>query len=290
MSDDRRLGITVIAFVGSVFSPKYARARRQGPADPRDFCELNVALYGPGIDAWAMTHWPRRRTERTAERYRLGQSALRWTDTSLEIDINERQAPWPRALRGHVQIQTPQVFDTTVYLDRAQRHRWRPIAPTATFTAEFSHPATTFSGHAYVDSNEGDEPLERAFVGWNWSRSPLPDGSAAVLYDVLARGASRPEPRGWRFFPDGTRQPLNPPERHALPRGRWGMPRATRADAGGQPQLQATLTDAPFYTRSLLATRVEGETVSAMHESLSLDRFTQGWVQFLLPFRMRRQP
>jgi len=31
-----------------------------------------------------------------------------------------------------------------------------------------------------------------------------------------------------------------------------------------------------------------GESVTAMHESLSLDRFRARWVQMLLPFRMPR--
>jgi carotenoid 1,2-hydratase len=51
-----------------------------------------------------------------------------------------------------------------------------------------------------------------------------------------------------------------------------------------------TLVDAPFYARSVLNTRIAGQPVTAMHESLSLDRFSAGWVQALLPFRMPRVP
>jgi carotenoid 1,2-hydratase len=54
MSDDGRHGLTIIALIGSVFSPYYAWARRRGPTDPEHFCALNVALYG--VDkGWAMT-------------------------------------------------------------------------------------------------------------------------------------------------------------------------------------------------------------------------------------------
>jgi carotenoid 1,2-hydratase len=49
-----------------------------------------------------------------------------------------------------------------------------------------------------------------------------------------------------------------------------------------------TLTDAPFYARSLVRTRWLGEAVTAMHESLSLQRFDSAWVQAMLPFRMPR--
>ena len=48
LSDDGRHGLTVIAFIGSVFSPYYALARRRGAGDPLDHCALNVALYGAG--------------------------------------------------------------------------------------------------------------------------------------------------------------------------------------------------------------------------------------------------
>ena len=53
LSDDGRHGLTLIAFVGSVFSPYYARARRQAPTDPENHCAVNIAVYGPG-GRWAM--------------------------------------------------------------------------------------------------------------------------------------------------------------------------------------------------------------------------------------------
>ncbi len=45
LSDDGTNGITIIAFIGSVFSPYYALARRNGPADPLNHCAINVAIY-----------------------------------------------------------------------------------------------------------------------------------------------------------------------------------------------------------------------------------------------------
>jgi carotenoid 1,2-hydratase len=38
----------------------------------------------------------------------------------------------------------------------------------------------------------------------------------------------------------------------------------------------------------VLASRLGGDEVTAIHESLSLDRFRRRWVQMLLPFRMPR--
>ncbi len=36
VSDDGRFGVVIIAFVGSVFSPYYFRARQSGPTNPED--------------------------------------------------------------------------------------------------------------------------------------------------------------------------------------------------------------------------------------------------------------
>ena len=66
------------------------------------------------------------------------------------------------------------------------------------------------------------------------------------------------------------------------------MARGTRSDAGASLHVLRTLTDAPFYARSLLNTQLFGERATGMHESLSLTRFDTPWVQAMLPFRMPR--
>ncbi len=67
-SDDGRCGLTLIAFVGSVFSPFYAGARRRGRAEAIDHCAINVALYGD-TSRWAMTERDRGAVRRTAEQF-----------------------------------------------------------------------------------------------------------------------------------------------------------------------------------------------------------------------------
>jgi hypothetical protein len=52
LSDCGRYGLSVIAFVGSVFSPYYHWAGRR---DPDDHVCINVALYRPGGNRWSMT-------------------------------------------------------------------------------------------------------------------------------------------------------------------------------------------------------------------------------------------
>ncbi|HTW26804.1 MAG TPA: carotenoid 1,2-hydratase, partial [Acetobacteraceae bacterium] len=52
--DTARAPRSVIAFIGSVFSPYYAWARRRGAADPHAYCAVNVLLHGPAR-RWTMT-------------------------------------------------------------------------------------------------------------------------------------------------------------------------------------------------------------------------------------------
>jgi carotenoid 1,2-hydratase len=64
LSDDGRHGLTIIALLGSVFSPYYAWARQKGSVDPRAHVALNVALYGRPGARWSMTE---RSEEHTSE-------------------------------------------------------------------------------------------------------------------------------------------------------------------------------------------------------------------------------
>jgi carotenoid 1,2-hydratase len=54
------------------------------------------------------------------------------------------------------------------------------------------------------------------------------------------------------------------------------------------PTVIETLEDTPFYARSVIAGDLMGERVTAVHESLWMDRFTSPVVQAMLPFRMPR--
>ncbi|MFO1057933.1 MAG: hypothetical protein U1E53_13320 [Dongiaceae bacterium] len=141
---------------------------------------------------------------------------------------------------------------------------------------------------AYLDSNDGDEPLERAFPGWTWSRARV-GRDTAVLYDVARRDGSSLA-IATRFRADGGTEDFAPPPPAALPPSLWRIPRTTRADAGHPAAVRETVLDAPFYARSVLSSRLLGAPVTAMHESLSLDRFVQPWVQLMLPFRVPRRP
>ena len=57
---------------------------------------------------------------------------------------------------------------------------------------------------------------------------------------------------------------------------------------GGQARVVRTLVDAPFYSRSEIRTRLLGREATAVHESLSLDRFASPAMYAMLPFRVPR--
>jgi len=152
-----------------------------------------------------------------------------------------------------------------------------------------TRPALSWTGDGYLDTNDGDEPLEAGFRCWTWSRATLTGGRAAVLYDVVGADGPGP-PIALRFDRAGKAEPMDPPPPAALPATRiWRIPRATRGDAGTAPRVSRTLEDTPFYARSVVDTTIAGEATAAVHESLSLTRFARPWVRVLLPFRMPRR-
>ncbi|MEM9456439.1 MAG: carotenoid 1,2-hydratase [Myxococcota bacterium] len=273
--------------MGSVFSPTYFRARaRQLEPEPEDFCALNVAIYREGRKHWAFTEHPRPRVRRSHDRFDLGSSYVAWEDDELIVGIDERTAGLGMPMRGTVRVRPHHRFDRAMPLDPAERHHWWPVAPLCEIEVALDRPSLAFRGSGYHDTNFGREPLERGFSTWDWSRAELPEGTA-VLYDARPR-EGEPSERGLLYRHDGRLDTLEAAARYGLPRTGWGIDRATRADEGVAPRVERTLESTPFYARSLLKTMLCGHTVTAVHESVSLDRFAHPVVQRMLPFRIRR--
>jgi carotenoid 1,2-hydratase len=234
-----------------------------------------------------MTERRRGALTRSRDALAIGPSSLLWQDGALAIEFDEWAAPIPQRVRGRLRLQPAQIHAHDFHLDAEGRHRWRPIAPGASVTVELDRPHLAWSGHAYFDSNCGEEPLEDVFAGWHWSRMQLGDGSTAVMYDVQRRDGKALS-LALRFTPAGQVDWFRPPPRVVLPTTRWRIARTSRGEGSPGAQVARTLEDTPFYARSLLATRMNGEVAPTVHESLSLDRFRTRWVQRLLPFRMPR--
>jgi len=286
LSDDGSDALTVIAFVGSVFSPWYARARRHGMANPMDHCALNVALYRPRGRVWSFTERQRQKVCRDEAHFQIGPSSVAWNKDALEIRIDEVAAPLPRRMRGRIRL-TPENLNSRAFiLDSQGMHRWRPIAIDARVDVDLDEPSMRWSGRGYLDTNDGDRPLEADFIRWDWSRGSAA-GRGAILYDAVRRDGTR---HGFALEAgsDGQFRPGTMPKAVALPSTLWGVTRGTHADSGPTPKIARTLEDTPFYARSLLSTHLLGTPMIAMHESLDLDRFRSRWVQLLLPFRAPR--
>jgi carotenoid 1,2-hydratase len=286
MSDDGQFGLTLIAFVGSVFSPYYAWARKRPSADPDHFCALNVALYNRRSNRWCMTERGRRHSHRDAMQFNIGPSHLQWNGSSLDIEIDEVSVPIPRRVKGRIRLHPKQLFNFSTALDANERHRWGPLAPSARIEVDLSEPRQRWSGHAYLDSNEGDEPIENAFHQWDWSRSRLRDGSTAVIYDMQWPCESD-RVLSLRFDPLGHVDTFAPPPRQTMNKTRWRMERRMRSPSAVRVLHQ--LEDTPFYQRAVLESELLGETVQSFHETLCIPRLVSPIVRAMLPWRMPRK-
>ncbi|NBD96491.1 MAG: hypothetical protein GVY11_08460 [Gammaproteobacteria bacterium] len=285
ISDDGRFGLTLIAFVGSVFSPYYAWSRARGRSDPLSHCAINVALYGRG-GRWCMTERGRSDLDREHDFLNIGPSRLHWRGDSLSIELEEWAVPIPRRVRGRIRVHPVVANGETVELDPGGRHRWTPVFPAARVEVAMDRPDVQWSGSGYLDHNAGTEPLENGFDNWFWARAKTTRGPV-VLYDSQFRNGQR-SALALHFDSSGTRSALPAPMPARLPRSRWRMDRPARSD-DGQARLERVWEDTPFYCRSLVTTRLLGERITAVHESLSLKRFAAWWVQLMLPFRMPRR-
>lgn len=282
--------------LGNVFSPYYAQARaRGGVVDPLAFCTMNVVLHGPkgSLSAlgtrFALNERGRASLRREPQALEIGPSAMRWEGDTLVITLDEATAMFPvpvrGAIRGTVRVRPQREAAAPVALDPEGRHRWWPVATSARVEVSLSEPALRWCGNGYHDANTGDRPLEADFRGWCWSRATV-NGDGVVLYDTELRDGAR-RVMGRRFTARGV-EALDAPRWVELPKSAWGIARNTRCDAGASAAVEKTLLDAPFYTRSVLRTRLLGRETLSFHEAVDLGRFAKPWVQFLVPFKMRR--
>ena len=286
-SDDGQHGITLIAFIGSVFSPYYAWARRRNTnVDPENFCAINIALYGRH-KRWAMTERGRAQLSRSASEFNVGPSTLQWNGNALKVQIDECTVPLPGKIQGMLTLYPTILSNRSFSLDKASQHHWQPIAPCARIDVKLDKPALKWSGFAYLDTNFGVEPLEQAFTDWNWSRSSE-EYETTVLYDINRRDGEKLR-LALRYASSGQLEQFQPPPIALLPRTRWRVARATQSEQGASARIIETLEDTPFYARSIVETQLLGKTRTMVHESLSLDRFRLPIVQLMLPFRMPRK-
>ena len=287
LSDDGQHGFTVIAMIGSVFSPYYAAARRNGVGDPLYHVAMNVALYGAGGKRWALTERGRSDLTTSESMLRIGPSEMTWDGTSLTIVVDEITVPFPRRIRGTIKLIPTAIQPLQFALDSGSQHFWQPIAPIARAEVNMTAPALNWHGHAYFDHNRGTVPLETTFQSWHWSRANT-GATSTIFYDVTPR-IGLPRSIALEITRTGRARAVEPPPVAARPSTGWLINRATRSDTSVQPHIVSTLEDTPFYARSIVSNGIAGIRSTSMHESLNLDRFRMRVVQAMLPFRMPRR-
>jgi len=284
VSDDGRNALTIIGFVGSVFSPYYAFARRNKPVPAENHVALNVALYGEKR-GWAMTERGASALDRDRDRLVIGPSAMRWEGCDLVISVQEWGFPLPRRLVGEIRV-TPQVWGGQAFvLNEQGQHLWHPVSPLASVRLDFERPDLSWRGTGYLDHNRGDRPIAEGFEDWNWQRAAHENGA------LVAYSGTRRDGRNFGFCVDfgrdGVEREQVLPPGQMLPRTLWRVPRIAHGEAG--TKLLKTLEDTPFYSRSIIEMAHIGRRLEAVQESLSLTRLTRPIVQAMLPFRMPRR-
>jgi carotenoid 1,2-hydratase len=223
--------------------------------------------------------------DRSQDRLAIGPSSVRWDGTCLSFDIEEVGAVFGEKVRGKVRVFPESLVTADFPLDQQGRHRWCPIATRSRIEVSFAAPNLSWSGDAYVDSNFGSEPMEKRFRTWQWSRAHV-EGGTSVFYEGDRLDGSK-FALSLLFDRAGIPHLAERPSRVALRPSGWLMPRATRSE--GSAKVLKTWEDAPFYARSTLETELHGQPALAVHETLSLTRFTNFIVQGMLPFRMPRR-
>lgn len=273
----------MIGFIGSVFSPWY---RWSGRRDPANHCCINVATYGPG-GRFTMTDRGRSALRQSRDTLGVGPSRMRWTGRDLVIEVNEWGAPpLVTPVRGRITLTPTAITGVEVALDPDGRHLWRPFAPVARIDVDLTQ-GHRWQGHGYFDANFGTRALEADFARWSWGRFPLSDG-AACLYDATRHDGSHLG-LAVRVFPDGDVREVEAPPLTRFRRTPWLLRRETRAEPGTRPRQRLAMLDAPFYSRSLVETRLWGETTVGVHEALDLTRFARPWLKPLIALRVPRR-
>lgn len=278
----------MIALIGNPFSPDYARARREGPADALSFCSMNVALYGAAKSAWALDERPIGARAREENSVSIGRSQLGWEGDRLVATLDESTTPLTpisRPIRGKIVLHPEVQTGLSLQIDQHGQHRWWPVAPLARIEVDLPQPGVRFSGHGYYDANAGAVPVESTFDRWSWSRARAADG-AIMTYDVAdTTGAART--LAFRVSSRGEVEDIGPVWSTSLRPTLWGLSRTACVDFGERGTVARSLEDGPFYSRALIETRLDGQRVQAMHESLAAHRLRQRWVQSLVKYRMR---
>ncbi len=225
---------------------------------------------------------------RSNDTFEVGPSSLRWTGSKLVISINEISSlPLVSRVRGEMTVTPSAITNVELPLTKDGAHVWRPFAPTSRINVNLEAKGWQFDGHGYFDANFGVRPLEQDFSYWTWGRFPTKDGSTC-FYDADRKDGTALD-AAVAFDPSGHATTISAPAKTPFKRTLWALRRETRADSGVTPRQIKPMLDAPFYSRSVVETQVNGETVQGVHEALDLVRYGNPLLKPMLAVRVPRR-
>ena len=283
ISKDGTRAISIIGFIGSVFSPWYYWS---GRVNPQNHVCINVALYGKGW-RWTMTERGEKQLNQSQDKLQVGPSSFTWEKDHLVIKFDEYSIPHFDRVVGTVKIFPEYITGIECNLLPDNSHIWRPFAPTSRIEVKINKPGWNWSGHGYFDANFGSNALEKDFSYWTWGRFPSNKGSVA-FYDAFPR-KNKPVNIALRFKKNGSVEPIDeaPPITN-MSRSLWLVKRTTRCDLSFKPRQVKHMLDTPFYTRAGIETSIFGEKVIGVHEALDLNRFANPLLKPLLAVKAPR--
>ena len=182
ISNDGKKAISIIGFIGSVFSPWYYWSGRKNPSN--HVC-INVAMYGKGW-RWTMTERGEKQLQRDKDTLKVGPSFFHWEKDHLVINFKEYSIPHFDCVKGTVKIFPEFISDIECNLLSNNSHIWRPFAPLSKIQVDINKPGWQWEGHGYFDANFGSSALEQDFSYWTWGRCPTKEGSY-TFYDATPR-------------------------------------------------------------------------------------------------------
>ena len=279
--------ISIIAFIGSVFSPWYKWSGRKQPQN--NVC-LNVATYGKK-SRFTMTDRGRSALSQEPHKLTIGPSSLLWDPSKKEliIQVNEVSSlPLISRLKGTITLKPSGITNVELPLTKEGTHIWRPFAPTAEIEVNLNKPEWQWKGHGYFDANFGTRALEQDFDYWTWGRFPVGKGTSC-FYDLELRNKEKYQFE-YHFESDGKAKSIDcAPKNSKFSSSLWGIKRQTRCDNQSKPRQEKSLLDAPFYSRATVSTSIKGKKTIGVFEALDLRRFRNPLLMFMLAVRVPRR-
>jgi carotenoid 1,2-hydratase len=212
---ERRYGLALILFAGSVFSPYYAdRLHRGEAAIGLEHPAVNLALYErPSAAAlsmkqrlWVMNEYPPSALRLDCHRINVQRSFIAQAETGeLHVELREEVTrffarPGPR-LSLKLRVSAPRFYEGATAEEpillgqnaAGEQHLWQPLILAAEAEVELSCGSLNirYRGVAYSDRNFGNGRLEDTFRRWSWAHGvaeqPGERRTALVLYQAQRR-------------------------------------------------------------------------------------------------------